>query len=130
MSADITVFRLPVNHLAQLGGARLNSGLAMVPPPKPTYAAAVVINPESGCVIELDGVASVSATCAVTVPTPQAFGQLLAIIFGDTGGVTFTLGAGFKTAAGTINPTTGKKISILFFSDGTNFYEIARGSAV
>lgn len=130
MSADATPYNLPVNHLAQLAGKTLPSGAAAIPPSKPTYAAAVVLGAGAFCV-EIDGVASVSAACAVSMGAIAPFGMLMSIIFGDTGGVTFTLGSGFKTAAGTINPTNGKKIVVLFVSDGVGgFYELCRGSAV
>lgn len=123
MSANATIYNLPPDGLAQLMGVG--------PVLKPTYAATLVLDASPGRVVhEIAGVNATSATCALNTGTGGVFGQLLILILADTGGVTYTLGDNFKTAAGTLNPTTGKKIVAIFVSDGTDFYEIARGTTV
>ena len=123
MSAAVTVFRLKADPLAQI------SGTDGAPAVQPTYAAAVVIDTKAGLVQKLNGVSTVSATCAVTAGSAGQFGQMLLLIFGDTGGITYTLSGYFKPQA-TVNPTNGKVIAVLFISDGNYWYEIgARATA-
>lgn len=123
MSANVTVYRLRADPLAQI------SGTDGAPNAQIAAAAAMAINPESGIVQQLNGAAATSAAVAVTTLAAGRFGQLLILICADTGGVTYTFGTGFKPSA-TVNPTNGKVIVITFVSDGTFFREVSRSAAV
>lgn len=122
MSAAVTVYRLKANPLAQISGT---DGAPVV---QPTYAAAIVLDPNAGIAQQLLGVAAVSAACAVTTPNVGGFGQMLILMCSDVGGVTYTFGAGFKPT-GTVNPTTGKTITVAFMSDGTVWREFSRSAS-
>ncbi len=120
MSADTTVYNLATAGLAQLSGSPGARAL------KPTYAAIISsINPNAGIVHEVDGVAAVSATCTINLAGGGQFGQMLILALYDTGGVTFTFGTNMKSA-GTVNPTTGKVVTVTFISNGTNWVEANR----
>lgn len=120
---SLTIFNLRARPLSQISGSPGAPAVAL------TYGAAVVVDHQAGLVQKINGVAATSATCAVTIGSAGQFGQLLLIIFGDTGGVTYTLSGYFKPQA-TVNPTTGKAIAILFVSDGNYWYEVgARATA-
>lgn len=124
MSAEVTVFRLRTNGLAQISGT---DGAPVV---QPAYAAVMTLNTREAIVQQILGVAATSAICTINAASGGSFGQSLLLILADTGGVTYTLGTNFKTAGGTINPTTGKKVVVEFLSDGVNFYDIGRSTAV
>lgn len=117
-----TVYSLRVNPLAQISGTAGAEAVA------PTYASAIVLDPNAGLVQLIAGVAATSATSTVTTPNVGQFGQLLIVIVTDTGGVTVTFGTGFKPT-GTVNPTTGKAITVAFVSDGTVWREFSRSAS-
>ena len=118
MSADITVYRLKANPLAQFAG---NPEAPVV---APTYAATITLDPNAGYAQLINGVATTSATCTINAASAGVQGQTLVLFIRDTGGITVTFGTYFKSQ-GTCNPTTGKTIAVHFVSDGTNWYEPA-----
>ncbi len=118
MGANASIYNQPADVLAALlggPGGSLN---------KPTYAATIALEAFNS-VIQVDGVAATSATCTLTAGSRVG---LLILILKDTGGVTYTLGTGFKST-GTVNPSTGKTIVVAFIGDGTNFIEFARSAS-
>lgn len=117
-----SIYNLPAEPLHQISG-----GPGAIPY-APTYAAAVVIDPNQGITCKLNGVAATSATCAVTTPNVGGFGQLLLVICADTGGVTYTFSGNFKATA-TVNPTTGKTITVAFVSDSVAWREFSRSAS-
>jgi len=123
-NSGITPFTLPINHLAQLGG------LPAAPANVVAGAAALVLNPNDGAVVRIDGDSAVSATLAITTPNFRGFGAVLITIVNASGAgtVTATFGSGFKPTA-TAAPTTGKAISILWVSDGVVWREVARSAS-
>jgi hypothetical protein len=123
-SSGITPFTLPVDHLAQLGGA--SNALANIV----AGAAALVLKPSDGAAVRIDGDSAVSATIAVTTPNFRGFGALFIVCVNASGvgTVTATFGSGFKVN-GTVAPTTGTSITVLFWSDGVVWREIARTGA-
>lgn len=76
----------------------------------------MVINPDLGAVQQILGTASVSATATLTIQTVLNGQHMLILEIIDTGGVTVTFGTGFKST-GTVNPTTGKAITVAFIAD-------------
>lgn len=123
MAAEVTVYRLRANHLAQISGTNGAPNVA------PTYAATMSIDPNAGLVQTIAGLNSTSATCTLNAASAGQAQQLLIFLLQDTGGVTYTFGTNFKST-GTANPTTTKTIQIMFVSDGTNWREICRSTAV
>ena len=121
-SGSTTVYQLKPDGLAQLTSSPGYRTLG------PTYAATMTLDPNAGIVHQILGVATTSATCTLNAPSGGTFGQILIILVQDTGGITLTFGTNFKST-GTVNPTTGKTIPVLFVSDGTNFREVARAAA-
>lgn len=120
MGAFGTPYNLITDGLAQITGSPGSRRLA------PTYAATISsINPMSGIVHFIDGVAATSATSTINMGSGGTVSQLLILIIRDTGGVTVTFGTNMKSA-GTANPTTGKQIAVAFISDGTNWVEVFR----
>ncbi len=123
-NSGITPFTLPINHLAQLGGA-YNAPANVV-----AGAAALVIKPSDGAVVRIDGDSAVSATIAATATDFRGFGAILITICRASGAstVTTTFGSGFLPTA-TAAPTTGKSISILWVSDGVVWREVCRSAS-
>ncbi len=123
-SSGITPFTLPINHLAQLGGASNAPGNVVA------GAAALVLNPADGAVVRIDADSAVSATIAATTTNFRGFGAIWITIVNASGAstVTATFGSGFKPTA-TAAPTTGKAISILWVSDGVVWREVARSAS-
>lgn len=112
-----TPYQLNADSLGQISGSPGGGPL------KPTYAATISsINPMLGIVHQVDGLASTSATCTINLSGGGQAGQLLKLVLRDTGGVTYTFGTNMKSA-GTVNPGTGKQITVEFTSDGTNWVE-------
>ena len=124
MSAYLTPFRLHCDALGQISGS---NGAPVI---SPTYGSSVTIDWMAGIVHFVAGKATTSATRTITlggVPTRQS--QFLVLMLQDTGGVTYTLDSTYFKSTGTVNPTTGKTIPIMFVSDGTYFRELCRGTA-
>jgi hypothetical protein len=123
-SSGFTPFTLPINHLAQLGGAPGSPANVVA------GAAALVLNPNDGAVVRIDGDSAVSATIAITTPNFRGFGGFLVTIINASGAgtVTATFGSGFLPTA-TVAPTTGKAISVLWVSDGIVWREVARSAS-
>jgi hypothetical protein len=94
----------------------------------PTYAATVVVDTLNNAGAIINGVNATSATCTINAAYGGQAMQNFWLLIKDTGGVTVTLGTKFKSA-GTVNPTTGKAITVYFVSDGTNFIETGRNAA-
>lgn len=122
MPANTTPYNLLTDGLAQL------SGSPGAPTVAPTYAAVIALDPNAGIVQLIAGVAAVSATCTVNTTNDGNFGQLLIVIVTDNGGVTVTFGTNFKPTA-TVNPTTGKAITVAFVSDGGAWREFSRSAS-
>ena len=123
-NSGITPFTLPINHLAQMGGA-FNAPANVV-----AGAAALVLKPADGSSVRIDGDSAVSATLAITTPDFRGFGAwyLTCVRASGVGTVTATFGSGFKPTA-TVAPTTGTAISVLWWSDGTVWREVARSAS-
>lgn len=123
-NSGFTPFNLPINHLAQLGGAPGAPGNIVA------GAAALVLNPSDGAAVRIDGDSAVSATIAVTTPNFRGFGALFVtcVNASGVGTVTATFGSGFLPTA-TVAPTTGKAITVLWWSDGVVWREIARSAS-
>jgi hypothetical protein len=120
--AQATIYNQPANPIAQLvGGPGATPNL-------PTYAATMTISPVNNAVTQIAGNATTSSTSTVTAGSVGNFGQLWIIIVSDTGGITVTFSTGFKPTA-TVNPTTGKSITVAFVSDGTVWREFARSAS-
>lgn len=123
-NSGFTPFNLPINHLAQLGGA------PGAPANVVAGAAALVLDPSAGSVTRIDGDSAVSASIAASTPNFRGFGALWVTIINASGAgtVTATFGSGFLPTA-TAAPTTGKAISILWVSDGVVWREVARSAS-
>lgn len=123
-SSGITPFTLPINHLAQIGG------LPMAPGNIVAGAAALVLDPNGGSTVRIDGDSAVSATIAITTPNFRGFGAnyITIVRASGAGTVTATFGSGFLPTA-TVAPTTGKSISVLWVSDGVVWREVSRSAS-
>lgn len=121
--ATVTIFNQPANLLAQLIGGPGRQDYA------PTYAATMALDLANNSYCFINGLNSVSATSTVTATTGGVLGQENAVMVKDTGGVTVTFSTNFKVSA-TVNPTNGKTITVFFMSNGTNWVETGRSSAI
>jgi len=118
-----TIYNLNANALSQMvGGSGTDFTTAV-----PTYAATMSIDLANNSSILINGLASTSATATLNANTGQLL-QEASIMIKDTGGVTITFGTNFKSA-GTVNPTTGKTITVFFQFNGTNWVETGRNAS-
>jgi len=119
-----TIFKQNANAIGiQFGDSGVDLSTAV-----PTYAATVTGDLANNGVLLINGVAATSATCTLNVNKGYNIGQEGAVMVKDTGGVTLTFGTNLKSA-GTVNPTTGKAITVYFLFDGTNWVETGRNAA-
>ena len=121
--ASTVIFNQPANMIAQPIGGPGRQDYA------PTYAATMALDLANNAYCYINGLNSVSATSTMTATTGGVLGQESAIMIKDTGGVTVTLSTNFKVSA-TVNPTTGKTITVFFMSNGTNWIETGRSTAI
>lgn len=125
-SAQQTVYNITggaANGLQQISGGPSAGAL------QPTFAATIALNPNLGIVHKLAGVNSTSATCTVSTANPGQFGQVLITqcAADSTGTVTYTFSTNFLPTA-TVAATAGKSLSVLWFSDGVAWHELARSA--
>lgn len=120
MAGPASLYNQPADVLASLLGGPVGSNQL------PTFAAAVQLDTYFP-VHQINGVNATSATCAVTGGLARV-GLLVVICKAAGGTVTYTFGSGFKVT-GTVAPTVGTTIALLFIGDGTNFFEVARSAS-
>lgn len=121
--ATTNIYNQPANMIAQPIGGPGRQDYA------PTYAATMALDLANNAYAFINGLNSTSPTSTVTATTGGVLGQYCAVMIKDTGGVTVTFSTNFKVSA-TVNPTTGKTITIEFMSNGTNWIEIGRSAAI
>lgn len=123
-SGSSTVYQLNPDGLAQISASPGARTLV------PTYAATSTLNPNAGIVHQLKGDSAVSATSTWNAPSGGTFGQMLVTIVTASGAgtITVTFGTNFLPTA-TAAPTTGKSITVIWFSDGTSWHEAARSAS-
>lgn len=111
-------------------GLQQISGGPSAQPLQPTFAATVAINPNLGIVHKIAGVNTTSATCTVSTANVGQFGQVMIVqcAADSTGTVTYTFTTNFLATA-TVAATASKAISVIFFSDGIAWHELARSAS-
>jgi hypothetical protein len=122
-SATTTIFNQNANAIAQFHGGPGRVDYA------PTYAATMALDLANNAYAFINGLNSTSPTSTITATTGGVLGQEAAVMIKDTGGITVTLSTNFKVSA-TVNPTTGKTITVFFMSNGTNWIETGRSTAI
>ena len=125
--AQQTVYNITggaANGLQQISGGPSAGAL------QPTFAATIALNPNLGIVQKFAGVSTTSATCTVTTANPGQFGQMLITqcAADSTGTVTYTFSTNFLPTA-TVAATASKSLSVLWFSDGIAWHELARSAS-
>lgn len=125
--AQQTVYNITggaANGLQQIAGG------PSAQPLQPTFSSAVAINPNLGIVHKIAGVNSTSATCTVTTANVGQFGQFMVVqcAADSTGTVTYTFSTNFLPTA-TVAATASKSLSVIFFSDGVAWHELARSAS-
>ncbi len=125
--AQQTVYNITggaANGLQQISGGPSAGAL------QPTFAATVALNPNLGIVHKLAGVSSTSSTCTVSTANPGAFGQLMITqcAASSSGTVTYTFSTNFLPTA-TVVATASTSLSVLWFSDGVAWHELARSAS-